>query len=124
MIFGHNYYPEYRGQPFHHTDPRTDALRMVLDAAYHEMIGQDEVWPVDPNYEYTLRPQWGTREGREQLITAMDSEFMDELQLHKTHWNNRNITKIPEFYRLTEPQRVAFCQQLHAVLLQYEAVPV
>lgn len=114
-----NWYPNYTSQPFNHTNPKVDALGKVLDAAYHEMLGHGMVWPIDDYYEYSLRPQWNTKEGREQLITYLDGVFLEEIRKNQSYWQRAGITKIPEFYRLSEPQRIALAQQLHEVLLQY-----
>lgn len=115
----HNYHPEYTAQPFSHSNPKVNALRKVLDAAYHELLGQGMMWPIDDYYEYSLRPQWATTEGREQLISLLDGGFMEEIQKNASYWKGRGLSKIPEFYRLSEPQRIALAQQLHEVLLRY-----
>lgn len=114
-----NYYPDWVAQPFNHTNPKVDSLIKVIDAAYHEMLGQGMMWPIDDYYVYSLRPQWNTHEGREQLISTIDGEFLKEIKQNHSYWNGKGITKIPELYRLSEPQRVALCQQLHEVLLKY-----
>lgn len=114
-----DYYPADRIWPRGHQNAKVAALTAVLDAAYHEMIGMGQTWDADPEYSFDLRPQWATPEGREALVSYLDSEWLDEMTKNAHHWHPRGIIAHPCYFKLNGPQRLALCQRLHDVLQQY-----
>ena len=108
--------------PLGHDDPKVAAIIGILDDAYTAMINE-ETWDPDPEYVFTVKPRWGTAEGRERLIGAIDEDFLKEFRKNtgtQWYWDYyHGIKRHPEFFRLADSFRLALSQKLEQVLIQY-----
>lgn len=98
--------------PKGHPQARVAAVIEALETAYIALETGHLLSPT-PGFKPT-RKDWGSKEGRERLISYLDAEFIHELTVHKLHWMARGMSKAPQLYRLDEPARIWLCEQLEA----------
>lgn len=95
--------------------PFVRAVRALLQDWYVAM----EDGTVGGRMPDPLYPVEITAESVEKVIAHIDERFAFELQAWAHQESAGSYTIGPEFHRLAPPQRLALCQQLHALKLQH-----
>ena len=68
---------------------------------------------IKPNLEKASGEDWGRAKS---LPEKIDAGFKAELKIHSIHWEKKGITEFPNFSRLRGGARLAFYQDLYAVV--------
>lgn len=101
-----------------HWNPEVAEGIAVLQRFWEAMERDEYIAPED-GYQFTIKPHWATVQGREQLIANLDEMYVNELKGNKTTWDQMGIRKHPQFFRLSDPMRLAMAQELEKLLVKY-----
>lgn len=95
----------------------TQTVRALLERWFNAIeSGEVEHWLPDASPRIT-------EEQANQVIAHLDAEFDRELKGWAHTESAGSYTTGPGFTRLTLPQRIALCQQIHALKIMYWTPP-
>lgn len=108
-------------QPPGHEDPKVNAVTYLLQEAF-DAWEQGIIWEPEAECTFLVKPQWGTREGRERIIGKLDARFLKELKENAVYWDtNYGLTEHPELFRFSDGHRLAMLQRMDAILAAFPA---
>lgn len=100
--------------PEGHPQARVAAVMEALETAF-VALETGQLLSPSPGFKPT-RKNWGKVEGRAQLMSYLDAEFLHELTKSFNHWQARGRTEHPRLSRLDDVARVWLCEQLEAAV--------